>query len=373
MAISNMEVRRINRNNVFRHILKLSEFSKSEIAIKLKLSLPTVTQGVEYLESIGLVEQAGALPSVGGRRPMSYRCRKNARIAIGVDITPNHVNIVIVNMALDILYQQRIKVILDESEDSLRWLEETIRAAIAAADICVENILGIGFSIPGIVGEDGSAVLGINESMKINQKFFTQISERSELPTMLINDANSAAHAECRDSGKKSFVYFFLSNSVGGAYVDGNGTIQYGRLMRAGEFGHMTLHPGGRRCYCGRIGCLNEYCNTMLLSNQTGGNLEQFFVKVKEKDEVCSRIWETYLDDLGLACHNLFQVYDIPIILGGYLGEYIEEYIPDLERRVVKYDNYIGGHAMLQAPRQKTLAAAIGAAGQFIEEFISGV
>lgn len=37
MTINNMEVRRINRNNVFRHILKLNEFKKNEVAIELGL------------------------------------------------------------------------------------------------------------------------------------------------------------------------------------------------------------------------------------------------------------------------------------------------------------------------------------------------
>ena len=373
MAISNMEVRRINRNNIFRHILKLNEFSKNEVAISLRLSLPTVAQGMEYLESIGLVEQAGVLPSEGGRRPMSYRCRKNAKVAMGVDITTNHVNIVVVNMALQILYQHRYKEVMDESEEALDWLAGTIIETIQNLNISAEAILGIGFSIPAIVGEDGSMILAIHESMKISQRFFQKLIERTGFPFKMINDANSAAHAECSYHERKSFVYFFLSNSVGGAYVDQEGKIQYGRLMRAGEFGHVTLHPGGRKCYCGRVGCLNEYCNTMLLSNLTGGNLEQFFAKLKEQDEVCAEVWETYMDDLALACHNLLNIYDIPIVLGGYLGEYIEEYIPELEKRVIKYDSYIVGHSMLFAPQQKRMAAAIGAAGQFIEEFIAGI
>lgn len=111
----------------------------------------------------------------------------------------------------------------------------------------------------------------------------------------------------------------------------------------------------------------------MLLSNLTGGNLELFFEKLEQKEERCAAVWETYLDDLALACHNLLNIYDTPIILGGYLGEYIEEYIPELEKRVLSYDSYITGHTMLFPPRQKRMAAAIGAAGQLTERFISGI
>lgn len=373
MAISNKEVRRINRNNVFRHILTIQEFSKNEVALDLKLSLPTVTQSVEYLESLGLAEQAGVLPSEGGRRPMSYRCLKNARVAMGIDITTNHVNVVVVNLALEVLYQQRYKAVLDDSDESLVWLKDTIHETLEELKIPRESILGIGFSVPAIIAEDGRTILSIHESMKISQLFFTKLEEKSPFPIVLINDANSAAHSEYVHHSRKNFVYFFLSNSVGGAYVSKKGKIQYGSLRRAGEFGHVTLHPGGKRCYCGRLGCLNEYCNTMLLSNLTGGNLELFFEKLEQKEERCAAVWETYLDDLALACHNLLNIYDTPIILGGYLGEYIEAYIPELEKRVLSYDSYITGHTMLFPPRQKRMAAAIGAAGQLTERFISGI
>ena len=50
-----------------------------------------------------------------------------------------------------------------------------------------------------------------------------------------------------------------------------------------------------------------------------------------------------------------------------------EAYIPELEKRVLSYDSYITGHTMLFPPRQKRMAAAIGAAGQLTERFISGI
>ncbi|MFQ9127422.1 MAG: ROK family protein [Butyricicoccaceae bacterium] len=48
-----------------------------------------------------------------------------------------------------------------------------------------------------------------------------------------------------------SLVYLSLSNSVGGSIFHGRLALRREHL-RAGEFGHMTLVPDGRPCYCGK-------------------------------------------------------------------------------------------------------------------------
>ena len=42
--------------------------------------------------------------------------------------------------------------------------------------------------------------------------------------------------------------------------------IHLGDNRRAGEFGHMVLHPGGRRCYCSKKVCADAYLSALRLS-----------------------------------------------------------------------------------------------------------
>ena len=56
------------------------------------------------------------------------------------------------------------------------------------------------------------------------------------------------------DPNRQDILVIFGEVGVGGGIVAG------GRLLRghqgyAGEFGHMIVEPGGRRCGCGRVGC----------------------------------------------------------------------------------------------------------------------
>lgn len=45
----------------------------------------------------------------------------------------------------------------------------------------------------------------------------------------------------------------------------------------------MTVIPDGKRCYCGKKGCLDAYCSALNLSELVDGKLERFFESAGEK------------------------------------------------------------------------------------------
>ena len=65
---TNIEVKKNNRNRIFRYICKNGIVSNPDISYKLKMSLPTVTQITKELIEMGLVEENGELQSTGGPR-----------------------------------------------------------------------------------------------------------------------------------------------------------------------------------------------------------------------------------------------------------------------------------------------------------------
>ena len=61
--------------------------------------------------------------------------------------------------------------------------------------------------------------------------------------------------------------------------------------QKAGEFGHMILVPGGKKCYCGKAGCADAYCAASALTDEEQEmTLEQFMEKV-EAEEI-QRLWK---------------------------------------------------------------------------------
>ena len=54
-------------------------------------------------------------------------------------------------------------------------------------------------------------------------------------------------------------LYVMLNTGVGGAYIDKE-KLQTGVHNRYGEFGHMTIHPHGRKCFVEKKAVLKRMC-----------------------------------------------------------------------------------------------------------------
>ena len=90
--ITNMEVKKKNRNHIYRYICKCETVSNPDISYALKLSLPTVTQNTKELLELGLIRETGELQSTGGRRAKALAAVADYRLAAGLDITQNHIS-----------------------------------------------------------------------------------------------------------------------------------------------------------------------------------------------------------------------------------------------------------------------------------------
>jgi glucokinase len=79
--------------------------------------------------------------------------------------------------------------------------------------------------------------------------------------TLMTNDANAATIGEMvygNARGMRDFVMITLGTGLGSGFV-ANGEMIYGHDGFAGEFGHICVERNGRRCGCGRRGCLEAY------------------------------------------------------------------------------------------------------------------
>jgi len=81
------------------------------------------------------------------------------------------------------------------------------------------------------------------------------------IPCFLTNDANAAAIGEGmfgKAQNVKDFIMITLGTGVGSGIVI-NDQLIYGNDGFAGELGHVIVKEGGRKCGCGREGCLETY------------------------------------------------------------------------------------------------------------------
>ncbi len=160
-----------------------------------------------------------------------------------------------------------------------------------------------------------------------------------------------------------------MNHTLGGAFcIDGQ--LVRGQNQKAGEFGHMILVPGGKKCYCGKLGCADAYCAASVLTNDNQISLEKFLEQLESKDLATTKKWEEYLDNLAILISNLRMAYDMDIILGGDVGGVLSRYMIPLGERIMAYNGFDHDVSYMKNCSYEKEASAVGVAKHFFTEYV---
>ncbi len=150
------------------------------------------------------------------------------------------------------------------------------------------------------------------------------IKNELRVPVKLTNDANAGALGELLFGGaenKKDFIFITLGTGLGSGIVSG-GKIIYGHDGFAGEMGHVIVKKNGRKCGCGRKGCLETYVSAtgiirtakQLLKHDKNSSLHQIkhneingleiYKAAKNNDKVAIESFDFTAKILGKAIAN---------------------------------------------------------------------
>lgn len=382
---SAMDVKRANRNAVYHYLLKRGSCLRTDISESLDLSAPTVLTITNELSAEGMIREVGKDISTGGRKPIILTPVYDKKYAIGIDITQNHVSFALTDLSGKLRGYQRISQKFVCEEGYPAKIAAALEGFLDSHGIERGKLLGAGWSIPGIISEDAEEVV-VSHALRVRHLPFSFFRDAVPYPSSFINDANAAAFCEATAEGQEptNFFYFSLSNTVGGALVSANredhasddpavSCLRYGDRRKCGEVGHMTLHPGGKRCYCGQRGCFDAYCAAVVLSSGYDGRIEAFMEALESGDHAARLLWNEYLNSLALMINNIHTLLDTDIVLGGYVGSYLETYLPELNGRLAHINTFRDEAPYLRACRFKVEASAFGAALTRTERFIASV
>lgn len=372
MKLNSMEVKRQNKIRVLRYLLGTEQVTRPDIAKALRLSIPTVGQITNELIGAGLARETGVQASNGGRRAMTLCADGGSGYAAGIDITKNHVDFAVINLRGTVIANERLKKPFGSEEPYERELRGLYRDFLERSGIGSERVLGLGVSLPGIISKD-QRVLERSHILDIREPLPLTGSEPCSLPVRFFNDATAACMAECYlHTAPESFFFFSLRNSVGGATVIENRIVE-GEHCRNGEVGHMCIVPGGRKCYCGKMGHYDPYGSALLLSDYADGSMEEFFARLSGGEQEAGRIFEEYLEYLSLMIYNIHVVTDLPIMIGGYVGKFLGPWMAELKEKVEERDIFEEPSDYLSISHYGLEAAAVGAARYQIEQFIEAL
>lgn len=366
------ELKKINRSSVYQLLYQKHALSKQDIAYDLKMSLPTVTQNLKELTEMGLICSGGTFDSTGGRKAKVHQCVSDLKIAIGVDITRSHIGILAVDLFGKILNQERKYKPFENTDVYYQMLGELVENFIDTYGLARERILGVGIAVPALFSEDGTKVV-YGKVLDLAGVYSETIMQYIKYPSFIYHDSEVAGFAEFWAAKNiTNAIYISLGSSIGGA-VYLNSECQVGVNRRSGEVGHMTLVENGKLCYCGKRGCLDAYCSADALKESAGVDLEEFFAGLQKGNSGYHDLWDTYLAYLSTAIHNTIMAFDCPVILGGYVGMYLEPYIEELFQRVSEKCPFLIDTTYLVLGKYKKEAIAAGAALRLIEKYIRAI
>ena len=249
-------MQKMNRLKVLNYVRRHPNASRPVIAKETGLSLPSITNIITYLTSVGILHQSGTeVVTRAGRKSALLRLNPSLYDFLCIYFGENSVVLARTDLEGNILETTDFS-IQDMSSDTIteKLCDNALNFVNASS-----KILAIGIAISGLVLPDNRFVMSARHKWK-SFDIVRVLNEKTNIPVFVDNTSLLKA------------VYYFAKNDTvskeNTLFVDlenGVGAVQYlnGTIIKAttGEIGHTTVDKDGPPCFCGNRGCLEALCS----------------------------------------------------------------------------------------------------------------
>jgi glucokinase len=275
----------------------------------------------------------------------------------GIDLGGTKIQAVVVDEAHEVLGSSRHPTpTTGGPADVLDAMIGAVREALDEAGVGPGELTALGLGSPGAVDDEAGTVTSARNlpdwegSYPVRYKLETAFG----VPVGLSNDVNVATNAEFELGAAKPFqsiLGVFWGTGVGGGVVL-DGRLWEGRGA-AGEIGHLVVKYDGRRCPCGRQGCMEAYAGRGAMEararrlSERGRSTTLFeIMEERGRDRLTSGVWaralaqgdalaeellERAVKALGAGVASAVNLLDVEaVVIGGGLGLRLGE--PYVER-----------------------------------------
>jgi len=221
-------------------------------------------------------------------------------------------------------------------------IDDTVDRTMQEAGAGRDDFLGVGIGSPGPIDRKRGLVITTPNLGWHDFPLRDRVSAATGLRATLDNDANCATLGEWwigAAQGAQNVVGLTIGTGIGGGLIL-DGKLYHGSSDAAGEIGHATLDPTGRRCKCGNYGCLEAYASgpaiadrareslaggeASLLRTMAGGSLElltaqDVYEASAKADPVAREVVREAARFIGTGVANLLNIFnpDVVVLAGG--------------------------------------------------------
>jgi glucokinase len=351
LTITASAMRDINRSAILEIIRRESPISRSAIAERLDVSLPTVMRIVDGLIEEGFVRLHNSTEWSGGRRRSLLDFNTEGFVVLGVDMGGTKMYGAISDLGGNIVDEVNTGRHGTSGEDSFSRLVTLIDTLLASPKLQGKRVRGIGVGAPGVTLHQEGIVKWAYSLHWNDFPLKARLAEHYDLPITVDNDVNLAALGELwfgAGQNTQNMILVAIGTGIGaGIIIDG--ALYRGASEASGEIGNMV--PG--REFLGKnyreFGALEsvvsgtgiaDRARSALKSERDPAELENLvaedvFEAARHGQEWAWTIINETVDYLAVAIANLAASFDPEVIvLGGGVSRSADMLVEPILRRI---------------------------------------
>jgi glucokinase-like ROK family protein len=256
------------KNMIIKRLYFDKALSCADLSELFDKSIPSIAKAINELMAEGFVVEQGYAPSSGGRRPLLYSVKPDAKyiLAVAMDQLTTRIQLLdLFNHPVAEAVQIGLKLL--NNPDALDTLTDAINKYLAKAPVTKNKIAGIGIGMPGFINVNE----GINYTyLDAGGSLTKYLTKKTGLPAYIDNDSSLIALAEQKfgiAKAQKDVMVINLGWGIGlGMIVSGE--IFHGHNGFAGELSHIPLSEDGALCVCGKRGCLEAEASMLVVAEK---------------------------------------------------------------------------------------------------------
>ena len=187
-------------------------------------------------------------------------------LTVGVDIGGTKIAAGLVDEKGHVVAQERTVSPAKHPAEIVRTIGELVRSLGHAGEV-----EAVGASAAGFVDKQRATLVFAPNLAWRDEPLKQHLERELDLPVVVENDANAAAWGEFTFGAAEdaeNLLMLTIGTGVGGGVVL-DGELVRGGFGMGGEVGHIRMVPGGVRCGCGNLGCLESYGSGSALVRMT--------------------------------------------------------------------------------------------------------
>lgn len=259
-------VKQQNASSIKTLLYQHGPLSRAEIAERLELTPPTITNIVAEMIQQGIVQELPPSKDVGyhsvGRKPIDVDFVLTARLALGISLGRDITHYCLTDLRGGILEQGCAPVMSERYDEMMAQLIELITRLRSQHIAEWQNVVGIGLVVPGLVDPVAGIVKnhGTERQDWCNKPLTADLSEATGMPICLENNVRGRAFAlplfrPQLVHNQSNFAFCHVSWGIACP-------VMLSGYMTIGEIGHTIIDPAGPQIRnCGKAGSLESYAS----------------------------------------------------------------------------------------------------------------